>query len=293
MPDRYAPMEGRAAPFDDTASWLFVCVTIAAIWYGFQIIFSGIYLAWANSPSVVSDTATVDAFFEGSTPTAVHWNLAAFAIYTAILAVLMRMLHGLGLFALIGAAWSAWREFWRVSVYLMPLYALLVVPSLFQPEAQQQFAVLDWLLLLPTLLPLLFVQISAEELVFRGYLQSHVAALAKHPAVWLGVPSVLFGLIHYDPTLPAYNAWSYVVWATALGLVCGDLTARSGTLGPAFAVHFINNAGAMFILAADDWLYGAALFVWPMFGEPWTPWIPFEALMLLTVWLAARLAIEA
>ena len=77
----------------------------------------------------------------------------------------------------------------------------------------------------------------------------------------MGVPSFLFGMIHFDPTGDPYAASSYVIWATALGLVCADLNARSGTLGPALAVHFINNIGALIIRAADDWLYGAALFV--------------------------------
>jgi hypothetical protein len=57
-------------------------------------------------------------------------------------------------------------------------------------------------------------------------------------------------------------------------------------------VHFINNVGAMVILSADTWLYGAALFVWPMYGLAWEPWIPFEALMLITIWLCTRLAIR-
>jgi hypothetical protein len=57
-------------------------------------------------------------------------------------------------------------------------------------------------------------------------------------------------------------------------------------------VHFVNNIGALVILAADDWLYGAALFVWPTYGLAWEPFIPYEALMLFTVWLTARLALR-
>jgi membrane protease YdiL (CAAX protease family) len=168
----------------------------------------------------------------------------------------------------------------------------MVGPSLLMPEAEQQFELSTWLLMLPAILPLLFVQISAEEFIFRGYLQSHLAALTANPIVWIGVPSFMFGLIHYSPDDTAYSAWIYVIWAIGLGLVCADLTARSGTLGPALAVHFVNNVGALVILAADDWLYGAALYVWPTNGEPWVPWIPFEALFLATIWLAARLALR-
>lgn len=285
-------MQTRAAVFSGTANWAFIAVVIAVLWYGFQIVFFSIYSIWAQSSNIVSNPAVLDDFAYGSTPAAVRWTLATFAIYIGLLLMTLRALHGFGIRQLIGPIFATWYEFWRVSLYLVPIYALLIVPSLFEPEAEQQFSITTWLTLLPAILPLLFVQISAEELVFRGYLQSHFAALTGHPIVWMGVPSFLFGLIHYDPLTVTYSAWAYVVWATCLGLVCADLTARSGTLGPAFAVHFINNVGALVILAADDWLYGAALFVWPMYGLAWEPWIPFEVLLLVTVWLSARLAIR-
>ena len=292
MPDRYAPMQMRTAAFSGTANWVYVGIVIAILWYGFQIVFFSIYSMWVQSPNVVSNPALIDEFTYASTPAAVRWTLATFAIYTGLLLAASRAIHDIGLRQLIGPLATAWAEFWRVSLYLLPIYALLILPSLFEPEAEQQFSFVRWLLLLPAILPLIFVQISAEELVFRGYLQGHFAALSRHPIIWMGIPSFLFGLIHYDPLTVPYSAWAYVVWATCLGLVCADLTARSGTLGPAFAVHFINNVGAMVILAADTWLYGAALFVWPMYGLAWEPWIPFEALMLITVWLCARLAIR-
>lgn len=285
-------MQTRAAVFSGTASWAYVALGLAVLWIGFQTVFFSIYSIWVQSTKVVSHPALIDEFAYGSTPASVRWTLATFGIYTCLLLAFVRAFHNVGLQILIGPFVTAWHEFWRVSLYLVPIYAFLIAPNLFEPEAKQQLSFTRWLIGLPAILPLLFVQVSAEELVFRGYLQSQFAALTRHPIIWIGVPSFLFGLIHYDPSIVPYSAWAYVVWATCLGLVCADLTARSGTLGPALAVHFINNVGALVILAADDWLYGAALFVWPMNGLAWEPWVPFEALLLVTVWLCARLAIR-
>lgn len=290
MTDPYAPMRARAMTYEGSASWAYVLTVLAALWFGFQIIFSGLFIAWSGSIAVASDPSLNTELFNGSTPAAVAINLALFGIYTAILLVSMRGFHGLGLGALIGPLRSAWHDFARVSVFLLPLYALIVLPALVNPEAIQNLSVADWLSTLPLILPLLFVQISAEEFVFRGYLQSHLAALSTHPIVWIGIPSALFGMVHYDGTTAPYSAWAYVIWAMALGIVCADLTARTGNLGAALAVHFVNNIGALVILAADDWLYGAALFVWQTNGEPWDPWVLFEALFLGTVWLCARVA---
>ncbi len=285
-------MRTRADLFAASANWVSVGVTLAVLWFGFQIIFLGVFGVWSQLPWVLDNPTLIDGFVYGDTPAGVRWNLAVFALYTALLAVLLRVLHKMGLRSLIGPFHLAIAQFSRVSLYLLPLFAVLIIPSLFQPEPFRQYDVLTWLSFLPATLVLLFVQISAEELVFRGYLQSHLAALFKSPIIWIGLPSLLFGLIHYDPASPTYSAWAYVVWAACLGLVCADLTARSGTLGPALAVHFVNNIGALLILAVDDWLYGAALFIWPTYGQPWEPWIPYEALTLLIVWLTARLALR-
>lgn len=281
-------MTPRAALFVPSRNWIGAAAMLAALWFGFQVTFLSLYQTFVTSLPYEAETA----FYQGSTPAAVRWNLATFAIYTAILWSLMRATHRVGLRALIGPTSASLREFARVSLFLIPLYGILVAPSLFADEAIQQFTLTTWIGILITTLPFLFIQISAEEFVFRGYLQSHLAALSRHPILWMGVPSALFGLIHFDPTVPAYSGWAYVVWAAALGVVCADVTARSGTLGPALAIHFINNISAMLVLASDEWLYGAALFIWPTYGEPWVPWLPYDGLFLFTIWLCARLAIR-
>ncbi|SLN30080.1 CPBP family intramembrane glutamic endopeptidase [Pseudooctadecabacter jejudonensis] len=281
-----------ADPFQPTANWVYVIIAMAVLHFGFAIIVTPLVTVWYQSTAVLNDPTLADALIAGSTPAGVRWNLAFFGVYVALLWGLMRMLHGLPLRTLIGPPATAIVAGLKIGLYLIPLYALLVIPAVSGPQVYQNLALVDWVLLLPATLPLLFVQISAEELVFRGYLQSHLAALSRHPLIWMLIPSVLFGLIHYDGTEPAYSAWAYVVWATGLGLVCADVTARHGTLGPALAIHFVNNISALLVVAADDWLYGAALYIWPTFGKPWEPWIPFEALFLLCLWLTARLAIR-
>ena len=63
-----------------------------------------------------------------------------------------------------------------------------------------------WLVLLPLSLSAIIVQCAAEEIVFRGYLQQQLAARFRHPAIWIGLPSVLFALGHYMPESAGSNA---------------------------------------------------------------------------------------
>ncbi len=291
-PARYAPMSGRAAHFMTTANWGLVAGALAALWFGFQIIFAAFFAMWAASPRIAADPAIVDAFFQGSSPSGVRWQLAAFGIYLAVLLVFLRLFHHQGLAVLLGQRALALRQFARTCLYLVPLYGLFVAFSLTDGAVSRQYDLAAWAPLAISVLPCVFLQIAAEEFVFRGYLQSHIAALSRHPVIWMGVPSVLFGLIHLDPTAPAYPAWAYVVWATILGVICADLTARAGTLGPALAVHFINNLSAMLFVAGDEWLFGASLYIWASNGQPWEPVLPFDALALFAVWITARLAIR-
>jgi uncharacterized membrane protein YhaH (DUF805 family) len=107
--DAYTPMIARAAPLKTSASWVSMVIVIAVLWYGFQFIFVTLFSTWTQSPHIVSNPALIDNLIDGSTATAVRWNLAAFAIYTAILMFMVRRLHRIGLRDLIGAIRPAWR----------------------------------------------------------------------------------------------------------------------------------------------------------------------------------------
>lgn len=86
----------------------------------------------------------------------------------------------------------------------------------------------------------------AEEMVFRGYVQSRLLA-RWHPVAAIGVASVLFAVAHIDPT-HALVVWPMGVW---LGIVAW----RTGTIWPAIAAHAGMNAygvSTMLALTAED-----------------------------------------
>lgn len=208
------------------------------------------------------------------------------------------MVHKRAPLTLIGDAAIAWRHFAAVTVIMVLLTAAvwILAPYDYGGSLQRNMALGRWLLLLPIALIAVLVQTSAEEIFFRGYLQQQLAARFKSPLVWMLAPAALFGFLHYVPESAGSNAVTIALWATVFGVLMADLTARSGTLGPAMAVHFVNNVSALVLTSVPDEMSGLALFVLP-FGlgdeAKMAAWLPVDFALLMVSWLAARLAIRA
>ncbi|MEL7099187.1 MAG: type II CAAX endopeptidase family protein [Pseudomonadota bacterium] len=236
-------------------------------------------------------------FDSANTPGTMFLLLFSFGCLSAAVIAVTLVLHGRSLWSLIGAP-RAWIG--QFVIALFAAVALSVVLTVLPPygfgEAlSQALALPTWLLLLPVSLLAVFVQTSAEELLFRGYLQQQLAARFASPLVWMGVPSVLFALGHYAPDMAGDNAVMVAIWAGVFGLLMADLTARTGSLGPAMAIHFLNNALAMLITSVPDDLSGLALYHLP-FGmedeEVVASWLWVDFGVMFTTWLAVRLALR-
>lgn len=233
---------------------------------------------------------------QASTPTGVLINLATFGLLIVALAVVARIVHRRDLRTLIGPVPLAVRQFGRALGAMVVLYgvvALIPMPESVAPAPNIAFG--TWFVFLLPALVALFLQVFAEELIFRGYLQSQLAARFASPVIWLAVPSVVFGLLHFDAANYAGNAWVVVLWAAVFGIVAGDLTARFGTLGPATALHFINNFSAILIAAPEGLFDGLALYSYPFALDDTralTAMMPVDLLVLLCGWLAIRLALR-
>ena len=239
----------------------------------------------------------VNELAEGRSPLTLILLLFTFLGYIfALMAVLWLFHRRSSLLGLIGSLPVALRQGGRVFFYSALLFALVsLVPSDPDYPLQPNIPLGSWLVLLAPLLIGLFVQVSAEELVFRGYFQSQLAARGAPTLVWLILPSICFGFLHHQPDLMGPNAWLITAWSALFGLAAADLTARAGTLGPAIAMHLINNLYAIGIVSQADYLDGAALFVVARpLDDPtliWD-WVPQEILVTFCLWLVARLALR-
>lgn len=239
----------------------------------------------------------LDAKPDGSTGLAMLIILASFGFLAIGAAFAAIVLHDRPADSLIGPPGRARQQFWRVTLILTAIGTVLLIlpPYTLGAEVSRNMALGRWMALLPLSLIALLIQCSAEEILFRGYLQQQLAARFGSPLIWMGVPSVLFGLAHYMPNEAGDNAILIVIWSGVFGLLMADLTARAGSLGPAVAVHMANNIPAILFYAMPDNLSGLALYTLPFSLSDTAlirQWLPVDMAFILVAWLAARLAIR-
>lgn len=232
----------------------------------------------------------------GTTRVGAILALFSFLIPAMVLWVVLRGLHNRALSGVLGPKVQAQRDFFKVMIAMLCLMAISIAiptPEAMRPEPK--LALASWVIWAPLGVIGILLQVSTEEFIFRGYLQSQLAARFQHPAIWLIVPSAIFGLLHYAPMIYGDNAIYIAAWAFLFGIIAADLTARAGNLGPAIALHFVNNVVAIMIVAMEGHLSGIALFVLPYGADDTmllrqTLWV--ELLALICMWLAARLVLR-
>lgn len=245
-------------------------------------------------------------FYIGDTPLSLTAQLLSFAALGLAVFGAVKLLHRRGPLTLVGNPDLAVHDFMAV---LIPLFALLIFVEVLPPwwEWSALAATPDylrWLGWLPLAGLAIFIQISAEELLYRGYLQQQLAAVFNRPVYWMVLTNAIFGLAHYEAASGGTASLQYVIWAFFMGLACSDLVARTGTLGAALAFHFANNMLAFMLygeLGGNS--SGYALFLFPedsmsgAFSETDTAplitgQLAFELLVLLLMWITARIGLR-
>lgn len=233
----------------------------------------------------------------GATPAALLILLGGFVFLTMGTAVAVRVLHRRGLGSVLGPRRAVIRDFLATVKGLAVLLAVvwLLPPYDMGAPLEPNLAPGLWLALLPLSLIAVLVQTSAEEIVFRGYLQQQLAARFASPFVWMLVPSALFAVGHYLPVEAGDNAIYIAVWAGLFGVLMADLTARAGNLGPAIAVHFANNVSSLLIVSLPDMLSGLSLYTIDLdiaSRDALVTIMPIDFVSMILMWLVARIAIR-
>lgn len=230
---------------------------------------------------------------QGSSPQGLAMLLASFAPLALAVIFVTRALHRRRAGSLFGS--GAGRDFRRSLLPLAILTGVLLPLELLDGNvwrATPLSQVLGWL---PLMLPLLVVQIGAEELLFRGYLLQQVAARTRNPVAWMLLPSALFGALHFAPAEYGANAVWIVLWAFGFGCLAADLTARAGNLGPALALHLVTNVASILLVGLYGNLDGLALYTLVINtrdAAQLAPYLAIDALGLLVSWAALRLVLR-
>lgn len=207
-----------------------------------------------------------------------------------------RLWNGRSVGSLIGPGARTLRHFVVAAGITFGVAGLSVaIPSPVGAEIERNMDVLVWLWWLPFTLFAVVAQTGAEEVFFRGYLQSQIAARFRNPLIWMVVPAILFGAAHYSPAHPPMTAVAYFVFAALFGLLAGDLTARTGSIGAAWGFHFANNMIAVAFIAVEGSLTGLGLFrssVGIDVLAELSPWLLVDLGALIFVWWMIRRVLD-
>jgi membrane protease YdiL (CAAX protease family) len=174
-------------------------------------------------------------------------------------------------------------------VFLVGIGAAMLI---FLPNvATRQFDTVPWLIMMAWAIPMLFIQVTAEEVAFRGYLLQQLAARFASPIIWAVIPSILFGLLHFDPTADTSIAVLTVVGATLFGLLATDLTRITGNLGAAMGYHFVNNFLGLMVVGIPGRLSGLSMFL-SGFSiddvEALRMMLVLDISVMIVIWIVAR-----
>lgn len=158
-----------------------------------------------------------------------------------------------------------------------------------EAPARSSLAFSQWLVWLVPLLALLALQVTAEEIVFRGYLTQQLAARFRSPLVWVLVPASLFAVLHFDPSHPAEAQAAVIAVIFLFALTTTALVWRTGGLWASIGAHAGNNAAGLVLFGTEGDRLGGALFVYPPPARPEDFLLPGLSGLCVLAWVLSPL----
>lgn len=294
MPDypnlrAFAALAASRAELWRTLAGVVMIVVLTAT--GYRLL--GQYLDWRYGTLIAG--AIVWNMLEGASAGGMLLLLFSFLFPAMAVLATTRFLHDRPAGTLFGPTpWQAARDAVRVALPALGLAIVVLPVALTDDSVSANLSPWRFLAFLPLAVPAIAVQVCAEELVFRGYLQQQLAARFRSPLAWMVLPSALFAAGHNDPDTFGANAPLIAAWSGLFGVLAADLTARTGNPGAAIGLHFATNAVALLLLGLAGSLDGLALWVHAVDadGGGLLPLLVVDALSVIASWLVARLVLR-
>lgn len=257
----------------------------AILWFGMDV--AGRYF-----PELFGMDPLAVLVGNGTTPAQMFMILATFAAM-GLAAIVMCFWHWRGFASLLGPRQGFVRLFFIAIGVLLAVQVLysLVSGFVYPVALVANLPVATWALHLLWALPLVFIQTTSEELVFRGYFQQQIAARFEGWFWWMVFPSFVFGLGHFNDTIDPVLAWMIVGATTLFGVIAADLTRITGSLAAAMGLHFANNVLALLVVGIPGELSGLALYHAPFTMDDTQiiqTYLVFDMALLVAIWAILR-----
>jgi len=252
-------------------------VIVALFWLGFTmlVLFGGSYGFFVSGAADGSLGAgdTIQQFMSSSG--GIFATLITFGGIWIGLWIAMRFLHKERLSKLYGngtriSPSGMWKGF--AAVVLTSLVTEIGYLAIMPELSRGTIAFGTWMLLIIPLAAFTFVQTSAEEMLFRGYLQRGLAYRFRSPIAWAVVPTVLFTALHWNPASPLAMNIGVMIAIGAFSALLALLVYATGNLGAAMGAHLGNNIVGFALISHEDTLGGLALYRGASLDSlAWTP----------------------
>jgi len=278
------------------AIWRLVLGTIT----GFLVYMGGaaaiLWFGLGPAAALFPELAGMDAYGllygNGSTPGQMFLILATF-IAMGLAAITMCFWHWRGLASLLGRRAGFSRMFFiAIGVLLAVQLVYAVISAVVAPlDTTPHLPLATWASHLVWAIPLLLIQTTSEELVFRGYFQQQIAARFDHWVLWMVLPSLVFGLGHFNAEIDPVLAWMIVGATTLFGVIAADLTRLTGSLAAAMGLHFANNFLALLVMGIPGELSGLALYHAPFTMDDTAilqTYLMIDMALLVGIWAILR-----
>lgn len=267
------------------AAWRVICglIMFLAVLVGASIGLGFLFLKLDIGPP-----PSADALF--ATPEAVLFVLATFLLWRPALWISLRAFHNRPLNSVFGARSEVrWRAF-AIGLGVAGLFGVVTLAAgwaLVGPPVVAMRSTSSWMMFALIALPLLYIQTSAEEMVFRGYLLQQFGARFGAFWAWAILPSILFGLLHWNPAVYGSATAMVLAITTLIALVFALITATTGNLGAAMGLHFGVNIFALLLIAPNENFAALAIAHWPNDADTLFTLLAFDMVTLSALCVAA------
>ncbi len=204
---------------------------------------------------------------EISGPISVIFQLATFAGVWPSAWVVTKLLHSQRFGTLLSPEGRMrWGDFGRGLLLATGFWVLTMLFGLAVVGLPQRtdLALATWAMAFAPLAVMVFLQASAEELIFRGYILQQLAARWRNPLIWGALPAFLFGL---GALFQRFRTGDRLALcggdpAVRTGSLAAALVWRTGSLAAAMGLHTGMNLFALSGVGMEGIIEGTQLFLY-------------------------------